>query len=168
MSKYLSDMFPLRYGLKKKGDALSPLLFNFVLEYVMRRVLENQDGLKLNGKHQLLVYADDINILGGSVHALKENAEALAVASKEIGLEVNDDKTKYVVMSQDQNAGRSHNIKIDNISFESVEEFKYMGTTLTNQSYIQEEIKSTLKSRNACCHSVQNRLSSSLLLKYKD
>jgi len=95
-------------------------------------------------------------MLGGSVHTRKKNTEALVVASKEIGLEVNADKTKYLVMSRDQNAGRSHNIKTDNSSFESVEEFNYMGTPLTNQSYIQEEITSTLKSRNVCCHSVQN------------
>jgi hypothetical protein len=59
--------------------------------------------LKFNGKHQLLVYADDVNIVGGSVHTIKENAEALVVANKEIGLEINVDKTKYMVMSQDQN-----------------------------------------------------------------
>jgi len=70
--------------------------------------------------------------------------EALVVASKEIGLEVNSDKTKYIVMSQDQNAGQSHSIKIDNSSFERVEEFKYLGTTLINQNSIQEEIKSRL------------------------
>ena len=63
------------------------------------------------------------------------------VASKETGLEVNDDKTKYVVLSQDQNAGRSHNIKTDNSSIERVEQFRYLGTTLTYQNYIQEEIK---------------------------
>ena len=118
--------------------------------------------MKLNGTHQLLVYTEGVNILGGSVHTRKKNTVAL---SKEIGLDVNVDKTKYLVMSRDQNAGRSQNIKTDNSSFESVEEFKYMGTTLTNQSYIQEEIKSTLKSRNACCHSVQNLLSSRLLSK---
>jgi len=61
--------------------------------------------VKLNGTHQLLVYADDVNILGGSVHTIKENAEALVVVSKEIGLEMNADKTKYAVMSRDQNAG---------------------------------------------------------------
>ena len=61
--------------------------------------------MKLNGTHQLLVYADDVNILGGSVHTIKENAEALIVSSKETGLEVNADKTKYIIMSQDQNAG---------------------------------------------------------------
>jgi len=86
--------------LKKKGDALSPLLFNFVLEYVMRRVLENQDGLKLNGKHQLLVYADDVNILGGSVRSIEKNTDTFVVANKQTGLEVNADKPKYMVMSR--------------------------------------------------------------------
>jgi len=79
------------------------LLFNFALEYTIRRVQVNQDGLKLNGTHQLLVYGDDGNILGGSVHTIKEKAEALLVASKETELEVNADKTKYIVMSRDQN-----------------------------------------------------------------
>jgi len=82
--------------------------------------------------HQLLVYADDINILGGSVHTVKENGEALVVASKETGLEVNVDKIRYMVTYRDQNAGRSHSIKIDNISIEQVEEFRYLGTFLTN------------------------------------
>jgi hypothetical protein len=86
-------------------------------------------------------------------------------ASKEIGLEVNGGRTKYVVMSRDQNAGRSDNMKIDNRSFEMVEEFQYLGTTLTNQNSIQEEIKSRLKSGNDCYHLVQNLLSSSLLSK---
>jgi len=63
---------------------------------------------------------------------------------------VNADKSKYMVMSRDQNAGRSHNIKIDNSSLEKVEKFKYLGITSTNQNSIQEEIKSRLKSWNAC------------------
>ena len=128
-------MFPIRNGLKQ-GDALSPLLFNFALEYAIRRVQVNKDGLKLNGTHQLLAYADDVNILGGSVHTVKENTEAFVLASKETGLEVNADKTKYMGMSRDQNAGRSHSVKTDNSSSEKVEQFKYLGTTLTNQNYI--------------------------------
>jgi hypothetical protein len=85
--------------------------------------------LQFNGTHQLLVYADDVNILGGSVHTIKENAEALILASKKTELEVNADKTKYMVMSRDQNARQSHYTKTDNRSFEMVEEFKYLGTT---------------------------------------
>jgi len=74
--------------------------------------------LKLIGTCQFLVYADDVNILGESLHTIGRKAEALVVSSKEVGLEVNADKTKYMVKSRDQNAGRSHNIKIDNSSFE--------------------------------------------------
>jgi len=103
--------------------------------------------------------------LGGSVHTVKENAEALVVATKEIGLEVNTDITKYMVMSRDRNAGRGHSVKIDNSSIERVEEFKYLGMTITDQNSIQEEIKSRLKLGNACYHSVQNLLSSRLLSK---
>ena len=96
---------------------------------------------------------------------VKENVETLVVAAKEIGLEVNADTTKYMVMSREQTAGLSHTVKVDNSSIERVEEFKYLGTTLTNQNSIQKEIKNRLKLGNACYHSVQNLLSSSLLSK---
>ena len=112
-----------------------------------------------------MVYGDDVDILGRSVHTMKKNTEALLVGSEEIGLEVNADKTKHMVMSRDQNAGQSRNIKTDNKSLERVEDFKHLGTNLTNQSVLQEEIKNRLKSGNACYHSVHNLLSSSLLSK---
>ena len=73
-----------------------PLLFNFALEYTIRRIQVNQNYLKLNGTHQLSVYAGYVNILGGSVHTLKKTTDTLVVASKETGLEVNADKTKYI------------------------------------------------------------------------
>jgi len=92
VGKNLSDRFPIRNGLKK-GDALSPLLLNIALEYAIRRIQVNKEGLKLNGTHLFLVYAD-VNILGGGV-------ETLVVASKETGLEVNADKSQYMVMSRD-------------------------------------------------------------------
>jgi hypothetical protein len=117
VGKHPSEVFPIRNGLKQ-GDALWPLLFNFALEYAIRMVQVNQDDLKLNGKHQLLVYADDVNILGGSVRTIKENKQALLVGSKETGLEVNSDKTKSMVMSRYQNAGTSHTMKIDNSSLQ--------------------------------------------------
>ena len=92
--------------------------------------------MKLNCTHQLLAYADDVNILGGSIHTLKKNAESLVVATREIGLEVSADKTKYMIMSRDQNAGRNHSVRTDNSTFHRVEEFKYLGITLTNQKSI--------------------------------
>ena len=88
-----------------------------------------------------MTYADDINILGGTIHTLKENAEALVAATGEIGLEVSADKTKYMVMSRDQNAGRIHSVRIDNSSFERVEEFKYLGTTLTNKILLRKKLR---------------------------
>jgi hypothetical protein len=97
-------MFHIKNGLKQ-GDVLSPLLLNFALKNVITRDQVNYDYMKLNGKHQLLLYSDDVNILGRSVRAVKKNTETLLVGSKEIGLEVNADKTKYMVMSRDQNAG---------------------------------------------------------------
>ena len=103
-------------------------------------------------------HANGVNILGRSVHTIKKNTWASVIASKEIGLEVSADKTKYMVMSEDQNAGRSHDIKTDSSCFERVEQFRYLGTTLTNQNSIQKENKCRLKSQNSCYHSVQNTI----------
>ena len=116
--------------------SLSPLLFNFVLEYDIRRVQVIQEGLKINGTHQVLAYADDDIILGAGTHTLQENAEPLVAATREIGLEVSADRTKYMFVSRDQNAGQNHSVRIDNSTFERVEEFKYLRTTLTIQNSI--------------------------------
>ena len=85
-AKPLFDMFAINNGLKQ-GVALSPLLFNVALECPIRRVQVNQEGLKLNGTHQLLIYADDV-IVGGSVHTIQKITEVLTVACMEIGLKV--------------------------------------------------------------------------------
>ena len=84
----------------KQGDALSPLHFNFALNYVIRSLQVNQDGLKLKGTHQLLVYADVVKIMEGSVRTIQKNTEASLVGSKQTGLEVNADKTVNMFMSQ--------------------------------------------------------------------
>jgi len=125
----------------------------------------NQDGLKLNVTIQLLVYADDVNMLGASIRTIKKNTADLFVGSNEIGLEVVADKTMHIVTSRDQNARRNNNMNCENSSFERVEQFKYLEANLTNQNSIPDEIKSRLKSGNACCHSVKNHLSFSLLSK---
>ena len=101
VGKQLSDMFPVKNDLKQ-GQALSPLLFNSSLEYAIKSVQVNQNGLKLNVTYKFLLYGDYINILGGSVQE---------ISSEDTGLEVNADKTKYVDISLCQNTRRSHNLK---------------------------------------------------------
>jgi hypothetical protein len=103
----------------------------------------------LNGTHQLFAYA--------------YNTEALSDASTEVGLEVNPEKTKRMLMSRSQKIGQKHSIKRANRSFEDVGNFKYLGTTLTDQNCMHKEIKSRLNLGNTCYHSVQSLLSSCLL-----
>jgi hypothetical protein len=88
---------------------------------------ENQVVLKLNGTHQLLAYADDVNILGDYIDTINRNTETLIDASKEVHLDVNAEKTKYMLVSRDQNAGQNREIKIGNKSFENMSQFKYFG-----------------------------------------
>jgi hypothetical protein len=110
----LSESFPIQNGLKQ-WDALSPLLFSFALEYDSRKVQENQVGLKLNGTHKL-AYTDDVNLLGDNIDTVK-NTETLIDASKEVSLEINAEKTKYMLLSRHQNVGQNRDIKIANRSF---------------------------------------------------
>jgi MarR-like DNA-binding transcriptional regulator SgrR of sgrS sRNA len=108
-----------------------------------------------------ILYVDDVNLLGDG----SRNTDTLAEASKRVGIEVNIEKIKYMLVSCDQNADQNRDIKVGNRAFENLSQFKYLGTIVTNQNLIQEEINRRLNSANACYHSIQNLLSSRLLSK---
>jgi hypothetical protein len=114
-----------------------PLLSNFALEYVIRKVQENQMELKLDGTYQLLAYANDVNLLRDNIETIQTKKLKLMLV-RGAGLEVNIEKTKYMLVSQHQNAGQNWGIRIGNRLFENVEQFIYLGTTVTNQNLIQD------------------------------
>jgi hypothetical protein len=109
------------------------------------------------------VYADDVNLLGDNLDTTKKNTQTLIDTSKEVCLEADTEKTKYILLSRHQNAGQNDYIKIANRSFGNVAQFKYLGTAITNQNLIQEEIMRRFNSDNACYCSVHNLFASPLL-----
>jgi hypothetical protein len=137
IGKHLSDSF-IQNGLKQ-GDALSPLLFNVALECTIRKFQENRVGLKLNWTHQLLAYADGVYLLGDNIDTIKKNTETSIDATKEVGLEINVEKIKYMLLYRHQNVGQNRDIKIANRSFGNVSQFKYLTTTVTNQNLFRRK-----------------------------
>ena len=105
--------------------------------------------MELNGKHQLLVYADDVNMLGENLQTVRENIKIFLKESKDNGLEVNSGKTKYIIISRHQNVVQNQNRLFENLSFENVEKFKYLGVTVTNTNDIREEVKCRINMGNA-------------------
>jgi hypothetical protein len=124
--------------------SLSPLLLNFALKYAVRKGQETQVRLKLNGAHQLLAQADDVNLLGDNIDTIKKNTGTVIDASKEVGLEINVKKHRYICFVTRMQ------VKILNRSFENMSQVKILENTVTDQNLIQEEIIRRLNSGNAC------------------
>ena len=125
----------------KQGDALSPLLYHFALEYAIRNVQETNLGLDMNDTHQVLAYTDDVNLIDDDIRTRERNADVLLNACKDIGLSVNIGKTNYIEIGRPRSMIANAHIKIRSNSHEKVKTFKYLGSLLTNQNSIQEEIK---------------------------
>jgi hypothetical protein len=105
------------------------------------KVQEKQVGLKLNGTHQLLVCADDVNLLGQNIDTIKKNAGTLLDASKEVGLQVTAEKTKYMLPPRHQNARKNGDIRAANRCFENVAQFMYLGTTVTIKIWFRRKLR---------------------------
>jgi hypothetical protein len=121
LGENLSDAFSSQNS-QKQGDVLAPLLLNLALEFDIRKVQENQEGLELNGTHQFLVHPESVNILYEKI--CHKNTEALLEANREVGLEVNKGKIKHMISSHHQSAGQNHNLLTANKFFENLAHFK--------------------------------------------
>jgi hypothetical protein len=137
VGKLFADMFSIKNSLKQ-GYALLPLIFNFTLYYAIKRVQANQEHLNLNSIHQFLVYGDDVNAMGRNIPTIKKNTKALLVTSKESGLDINTERTKYMVLSQGQDTGQNHNIKIYNKSFEKGGTVKIFGNNPNKSKFYSQ------------------------------
>jgi hypothetical protein len=111
------------------------MFFIVALEYAIRRVQEKQERIKLIGMPQLLGCADDVNVVGENIYTIQKKHRALLYTSDEVGLEVNPDKTKYMLMSRCKKAGQRYSIKVVNGSFEDVTKFIYLGITLNRSIF---------------------------------
>jgi hypothetical protein len=143
----ISEDFSVETGLRQ-GDALSPTLFNIALESIVREVLDDVTGLRIGGGHQITLpaYADDIIIMGETEEDLKRSAEKLISKGKEIGLQVNEGKMKYLIVSRREQVQNS--LIVGGFTFERVTNFKYLGVDVNQQANSHYEIKRRINARN--------------------
>lgn len=153
VERSLSESFHVSSGVRQ-GDGLSPVLFNLALEFVFRKASLPQDDYLLNKSLQVLAYADDICILGHNATTVQDCFSKLDEEGRKIGLQVNTDKTKYMVMAKETSG-------TDNLGeFERVESFKYLGSEVNPTNTIQSDIDSRIASGNRAFYSLKPFLKS--------
>ncbi|KAL4084268.1 hypothetical protein QTP88_028093 [Uroleucon formosanum] len=159
-----SEPIRVTTGLRQ-GDALSPVLFNLVLEKVIREA--NITGGFPVGQTtvDLLAYADDIAILGNSVEEVKSSCRKLMKTAGKVGLQINDEKTEYILVNSEVNYRQGEIMEVDNHSFKRVSHFNYLGSILTNDNNIKVEIDTRLKKGNNCYYGLGKVLSAKAVSK---
>ncbi|KAL4084379.1 hypothetical protein QTP88_028202 [Uroleucon formosanum] len=157
---------PMTTGLRQ-GDAISPVLFNIVLEKVVREAALDKEGVKL-GKNNIgiLAYADDIVLMAESKDKLKEESKQLINAAKRVGLEINAEKTEYMVVQRHEQIGcRNEVLEVENYKFKRVQQFKYLGTLITQPNEIGTKIKARIQAANKCYFDLTKLLKSRVISK---
>ncbi|GFX52023.1 reverse transcriptase domain-containing protein [Trichonephila clavipes] len=160
IQKYLSEPFTTERDLRQ-GDSLACLLFNLVLEKCIQDSGLDQSGTLWNRSLQLLAYAEDIDIIGRSEKAMKEAFQALEISAINMGLTINEDKTKFM-----ETLPSSVNITsfcVNGHSFDRVSEFKYLRTFINDQNKVKAEINNRIKSANKCCFGLKKQLRSKFI-----
>lgn len=156
----LSTFFTINSGLKQ-GDALSPLLFNIVLESSVRRANTETLLFRNRGPRIILAFADDIDIVGNTTIDVKEEFMNLENTAKEVGLRINENKTKYMATTRTERRDRiGQNVTMDQYNFERVQHFKYLGVTITSDNNITQEINNRIQGGNRCCYALQKIMKS--------
>ncbi|KAI5639582.1 reverse transcriptase (RNA-dependent DNA polymerase) domain-containing protein [Phthorimaea operculella] len=159
----LTDAFEVITGLKQ-GDALSPMLFNLMLEYVVRKVLEHGDGVELNGTHKVIGYADDLALMGRSAADVRALAGVLESEGRKVGLRVNQDKTEYLHMRRFKTTRtKRNNLIVNGTSYKGVDKFKYLGCTVTDTNQREDEINIRIQNALRCSAALHKVLTSKLI-----
>ncbi|CAG9135779.1 unnamed protein product [Plutella xylostella] len=159
----LTDAFSVVTGLKQ-GDALSPALFNLVLEYVIQKVLTHDGGVQLNGQHKVIGYADDLALLGESEREVQEAAKILEEEAHRVGLRISTEKTEYLHMTRHRgNHEVRKNLQVGETAYKGVAKFKYLGCTITDTNTREQEIDIRVQNALRCSAALHKVLVSKLL-----
>lgn len=155
-----SDTFRINTGLRQ-GDALSPLLFNLVIEEALREVSSLQGGAKINGKTNVLAFADDVALIAENKKDIKELAEKLITETQKVGLKINEEKTKIMKISRLPD--NQPDLEVLNFKFTKTDNFKYLGVTITSENRQDDEIQCRLAAAQRCYWSLTKLFRSRLL-----